>query len=111
MKNKKVIYLDTPIFSIDKDGAIIKGETHNVGSAWRKDFIEVEQEFNGNKKSKFLCIYAPNKMLRPYYTIISTLTAENIIEGTYESDVKYSGWGIRYIILDKDLNVIKKTQI
>ena len=49
---------------------------------------EVEQEFRSNKKSKYLCIYAPSEGLKPY------------------SDFIY-GWVIKYVILDKDLNLIK----
>lgn len=99
----KIIYIDKPMFAINKNGDILnESPTHDVGSGWRKSIDEIRKLFKNKKESKFLCIYAPNEMLRPYYKSFNTSTEG----GIQDMNVVYGGWIIRYIILDENLKTI-----
>lgn len=83
---KKVIYVDTPMFDINTKGETKRGNMFDISSGFIKSSKDVEDEFN-KSDGHFLCIYAPNKMIKPYASFIC-------------------GWVMKYIILDKDLKVI-----
>lgn len=83
---KKIIYVDTPKFDIYENGETKIGEMFDISNGWIKSSGEVEHEFK-NSKGCFLCIYAPNKMIRPYADFMH-------------------GWIIKYIILDRNFKIV-----
>ena len=91
----KTIYVDRPIFGINKKGKIsfdTKNDNYKTFDLSRgfinKTISDVEKEYNNNKNSKFLIIFSYNNMLRPYYS-------------------SEFGISINYIILDENLKEIE----
>lgn len=83
---KKIIYVNTPKFDITKNGETKYGEMFDISGGFVKSAFDVENEFKEGK-GKFLCIYSPNRMIRPY------------------ADFCF-GWIVKYIILDENLKII-----